>query len=97
MPSSEFSQAQAFIPGDGDVGSPSPVDPDLVGFTRCPSCHTEDASITKLAVSTGAYWQCAQCGSLWDARRMATVAAYAAWVSERTSSEGRNRGAARGL
>jgi transcription elongation factor Elf1 len=74
--------------------TPSPVDPELVGLATCPSCHTEDQSITKLAVSTGAYWQCAQCGSRWGARRLATVAAYAVWVSERTASQGRNHAAA---
>jgi transcription elongation factor Elf1 len=69
----------------------SPVEPELVGLATCPSCHTEDQSLTKLAVSTGAYWQCGQCGSRWDARRLATVAAYAVWVSERAASERRTR------
>jgi transcription elongation factor Elf1 len=70
---------------------PSSVEPELAGFATCPSCHTEDQSLTKLAVSTGAHWQCAQCGSRWNARRLATVAAYAVWVSERAASERRTR------
>ena len=74
--------------------TPTPVEPELVGFAACPSCHTEDHSMTKLAVSAGAYWQCAQCGSRWDARRLATVAAYAVWVSERAARESRTRDAA---
>jgi hypothetical protein len=80
-------------PGSSVITS-FPGDPELVGLATCPSCHTEDQTVTKLAVSTGADWQCARCGSRWDARRVATVAAYAVWVSERTSSEDHNRAAA---
>ena len=56
------------------------------GPATCPSCHTEDASVTNLAVSAGADWRCSQCGSRWNAVRLATVAAYAAWVAEHTAT-----------
>ena len=54
----------------------------------CPSCHTQDPEMTTLAVSNGAYWQCTHCRSPWDARRLATVAAYAAWESGQTPTGG---------
>jgi hypothetical protein len=40
--------------------------------------------MTTLEVSQGAYWQCAHCRSPWDARRLATVAAYAVWETGHT-------------
>jgi transposase-like protein len=64
----------------------SSADVELAGFATCPSCHAEDPGVTRLAVSSGADWRCAQCGSRWDARRLATVAAYDIWVAERTAS-----------
>jgi hypothetical protein len=65
--------------------------PDIVsalaaaGFATCPSCHTADRSVTNLAVSLGADWNCSRCGHRWDAVRLATVAAYAAWQAERSA------------
>ena len=55
------------------------------GLAKCPSCHTEDPSVTNLAISAGLDWQCSRCGSRWDAVRLATAAAYAAWVAEQTA------------
>jgi hypothetical protein len=49
------------------------------GFTLCPACHTADTALTNASLATGGYWQCGRCGSKWDQRRLATVAAYAAW------------------
>jgi hypothetical protein len=66
--------------------TPSAFAPELVGLATCPSCHTEDPSMTNLAVSAGADWQCSRCGSRWDAVRLATVAAYAVWLAAHTSS-----------
>ena len=57
--------------------------PELAGLATCPSCHTEDATLTNGAVSAGADWRCRRCGQRWDARRLATVAAYDAWVAGR--------------
>ena len=54
---------------------------DPVGFATCPSCHAADSVITNLAVSGGAAWRCWRCGQHWDGLRLATVAAYAVWVS----------------
>jgi hypothetical protein len=64
----------------------SPLEPELVGLAMCPSCHTQDRSMTNLAVSAGADWRCARCGSRWDAVRLATVAAYAVWESAHTAT-----------
>jgi transposase-like protein len=62
------------------------VVPDLTGFATCPSCRTADSRVTNLAVSGGADWHCARCGQRWDARRLATVAAYAVWLAEHTAA-----------
>jgi hypothetical protein len=62
--------------------TPSALAPELAGLATCPSCHTEDPGMTNLAVSAGAGWQCSRCGSRWDAVRLATVAAYAAWLAQ---------------
>jgi hypothetical protein len=66
--------------------TPSLLAPELIGLATCPACHTADRSMTNLAVSVGADWQCVRCGSRWDAGRLATVAAYAEWLSERAAS-----------
>jgi hypothetical protein len=63
-------------------GAPAlPLEP--VGFATCPLCHTADATATNVAVAAGADWHCARCGHRWDAIRLAAVAAYEMWVSER--------------
>ena len=62
--------------------------PEVGGLATCPSCHRQDRCITNLAVNAGADWQCSQCGSRWDAARLATVAAYAVWLAAHTSSVG---------
>jgi hypothetical protein len=64
--------------------TPSP--PELVGLATCPSCHTEDTAMTNVAVEAGADWRCWRCGQQWDAVRLATVAAYGVWLSERAAS-----------
>lgn len=66
--------------------TPSALAPDLVGLAVCPSCHTQDLSMTNVAVHAGADWRCSRCGSRWDAVRLATVAAYAEWVSAHTAT-----------
>ncbi len=68
------------------LNTPSVPAPELVGLAMCPSCHTHDLSMTTLAVSAGADWRCSRCGSRWDAVRLATVAAYAMWVSAHTAT-----------
>ena len=47
----------------------------------CPMCHTP-APLTRHAVDAGSSWRCVRCGQHWDLARLATVAAYAAWVVE---------------
>jgi transcription elongation factor Elf1 len=59
------------------------VEPVVSGFAACPLCHTTSQSMTTDALAAGADWQCVRCGQRWSAARMATVAAYAAWVLER--------------
>ena len=66
--------------------TPSALAHEPVGLATCPSCHTEDPSMTDLTVSAGADWQCSRCGSRWDAVRLATVAAYATWVAQHTAA-----------
>ena len=60
--------------------------PELGGLATCLSCHTEDATLSNDAVATGAEWRCRRCGQQWDAGRLAKVAAYAVWESERASA-----------
>lgn len=62
------------------------IAPALVGFATCPSCHTVDATLTNVAVSEGADWHCGRCGQRWDARRLATAAAYDVWLAGHTDS-----------
>lgn len=64
------------------MNMPSDPPPELDGRETCPSCHTEHPRMTKLVGTAGADWQCARCGSRWDAARLAAVAAYAVWLSE---------------
>ena len=48
----------------------------------CPLCHTTDSSLSNDALAAGGSWSCTRCGQGWNARRLATVAAYAAWALE---------------
>ena len=57
---------------------------ELLGFATCPSCRATDATMTYDALGKGSDWQCARCGQKWSVTRLATVAAYAAWVSGQT-------------
>jgi predicted CXXCH cytochrome family protein len=47
----------------------------------CPNCHTPHASLTDEALHARDSWVCVRCGQRWDAHRLETVAAYAAWVA----------------
>lgn len=53
----------------------------------CPMCHTP-TSVTRAAVEAGADWRCVRCGQLFDAERLAAMAAYAEWVGKRTAGTG---------
>ena len=58
-------------------------------LATCPACHTTDAVVTKDALSKGTDWKCGRCGGQWNATRLATVAAYAVWLSDHNNtSEG---------
>ena len=57
---------------------------EMLGFATCPSCRTTDATMTYDALGRGTDWQCTRCGQKWSASCLATVAAYAAWVSGQT-------------
>lgn len=52
---------------------------DIVARATCPMCHTS-ATLSLSALEAGGDWRCVRCGQRWDARRLATVAAYAAWT-----------------
>lgn len=47
--------------------------------TLCPFCSTK-APVAQDAFGAVGHWQCVRCGQVWDDRRLATVAEYAAWV-----------------
>ena len=55
---------------------------DTSWLATCPLCHTRHASLAQQALEAGDGWRCSRCGQRWDARRLATVAAHAAWVAE---------------
>ena len=57
-------------------------EPDVLRSPTCPMCHTS-ATLSPSALEAGGDWRCVRCGQHWDARRLATVAAYAAWTVER--------------
>jgi hypothetical protein len=52
------------------------------GFVICPLCHMAEATMADDVIEKSAGWQCTRCGQRWDATRLATVGAYAAWVVE---------------
>ena len=54
--------------------------PEPSQLAACPLCHTAHPSLTHDALDSGREWRCPRCDQRWDARRFATVAAYAAWV-----------------
>jgi predicted Zn finger-like uncharacterized protein len=55
---------------------------DIARHAVCPMCHTS-ATVTQTAIEAGGDWRCVRCGQHWDARRLATVAAYAEWARDR--------------
>jgi transposase-like protein len=59
-------------------------------LARCPLCHTS-ATLSGKAVAAGEHWRCGTCGQSWTAQRLATVAAYEAWVASRSESPGSSR------
>jgi transposase-like protein len=65
------------------------VEPVVQGHATCPLCHTTDVFMSDYALAAGGGWRCTRCGQQWDARRLATVAAYAAWTLERGTATGR--------
>ena len=71
----------------------TPADP--LRLATCPLCHTSHASLTHQMLQAGGGWRCIRCGQRWDARRLETVAAYAAWVAEHERVERRSDNAAR--
>jgi hypothetical protein len=59
------------------------AEPVVQRHATCPLCHTTNASLSNDALAAGEGWRCIRCGQRWDARRLATVAAYAAWALDR--------------
>src|SRR5688500_7720693 len=55
---------------------------DASRLVTCPLCHTRHAWLTREALQTAEGWRCVRCRQHWDARRLTTVAAYAAWIAE---------------
>jgi predicted Zn finger-like uncharacterized protein len=73
--------ATALLDGDSDGQRPA----------TCPLCHTAHPSMTEDALASGVDYRCARCGQLWNAPRLATVTAYAAWVAEHDKPSGPGR------
>lgn len=69
------------------------IEPVVQRHAICALCHTTDVSLSNDALATGDGWRCARCGQRWDARRLATVAAYAAWALERRTAAVGGKGA----
>ena len=74
------------LASDAPMNASAVLVPELGGLATCLSCHAEDATLTNGAVAAGAGWNCRRCGQQWDASRLATVAAYDAWVSARAGA-----------
>jgi hypothetical protein len=53
--------------------------------TTCPLCHTPSPTITDADQKLGGSWQCERCGHHWDALRLGTAAAYAAYDASRAA------------
>jgi len=62
--------------------TPAGVPADVSLAAVCPMCCTR-ASISASDVEGGGEWRCGRCGQHWHSRRLAAVAAYAAWVTNR--------------
>jgi ribosomal protein L37AE/L43A len=60
----------------------------VLPVAACPLCHTASARLADAAFAAGGLWRCTTCGQNWTAQRLATVAAYAAWVAGRTTTAG---------
>lgn len=69
------------------------AEPDILGTATCPQCHTS-ATLSQSALEAGGEWRCVRCGQHWDAKRLATVAGYAAWTvdHDRAGSQSAERG-----
>jgi hypothetical protein len=59
------------------------VEPVVRRQATCLLCHTPELSLSNDALAAGGKWRCRRCGQQWDARRLSTAAAYAAWARER--------------
>ena len=62
------------------------AEPVVRRHATCLLCHTTELSLSNDALAAGGGWRCRRCGQRWDARRLSTVAAYAAWARERDMS-----------
>lgn len=72
--------AVAQIPEAASVELLEPV-ADGSQLVSCSLCHTTHPSLTRDALEAAGDWRCSRCGQRWSARRLATVAAYAAWAA----------------
>ena len=55
-------------------------EPRISAVALCPMCHTTHPSLTEDLLEAGCDWLCVRCGQRWDATRLETVRAYAAWA-----------------
>jgi len=73
------------------INTSATIASELTGPVTCALCHTADPVMTTGTLNAGADWRCSRCGQRWDAARLATVADYAVWDSERAAVPGRSR------
>jgi len=60
--------------------SESTTDP--LQLAGCPLCGTTDEQTTYGSLGEQGSWLCARCGQRWTLSRLASAAAYAAWVAD---------------
>ena len=76
------------IPSRESMNTPSTLAPEPAGAVICALCHTADPVMTIGTLKAGADWRCGRCGQRWDAARLAAVAEYEVWLSERNAAAG---------
>lgn len=71
----------------GALTSAPGISGELPDPVACPLCRTEISS-----ASARLAWTCGRCGQRWTPLRLATVAAYVAWVEARSEESRRSEG-----
>jgi len=64
----------------------TPVVTEPMDSVICPLCRTQAPELTGRALAAGTDWSCPHCHQMWNAARLETVAAYAAYCAQRSAS-----------